>query len=81
MKNSASSCNAACVWVKELTAIVAYQSSIYQDQVNAGTSSGTLVPASITAPITGAVASAAAATALPSWAIWLGLGVLVWGLL
>lgn len=31
MKNSSSQCNAACVWVKELTAIVAYQSSAYQD--------------------------------------------------
>jgi hypothetical protein len=31
MKNDSSHCNAACVWVKELTAIVAYKSSVYQD--------------------------------------------------
>jgi len=31
MKNNASQCNAACVWVKELTAIVAELKSQYQD--------------------------------------------------
>src|SRR5690348_9580477 len=33
MKNNASQCNAACVWVKELTAIVAFKVSQYQDLI------------------------------------------------
>jgi hypothetical protein len=36
-KNSSSACNAACVWVKQLTAIVAYQSSQFQDMIAAQT--------------------------------------------
>jgi hypothetical protein len=35
IKDSSSKCNAACVEYKELEAIVAYQSSIYQDMANA----------------------------------------------
>lgn len=35
IKNSSSACNAACVELKELTAIVAYKSSLYQDMANA----------------------------------------------
>jgi hypothetical protein len=86
MKNSASSCNAACVWVKELTAIVAYQTAQYQEQATAAAASPasavtSLVPASISAPVTSAVSSVAAATTLPTWAIWLLGGLVVWSLL
>jgi hypothetical protein len=79
MKNSASSCNAACVWVKELTAIVAYQSSGYQDQIAAAASSpaSSIVPAGVTS----SVANVATSTGVPTWAVWVGIGLLAWTLL
>jgi hypothetical protein len=35
IKNNSSQCNAACVELKELTAVVAYEASVYQDMANA----------------------------------------------
>jgi hypothetical protein len=86
MKNSASSCNAACVWVKELTAIVAYQTSGYQDQINAAAANpASSVTSEITsllpASVTSSVASVAASTGVPTWAVLVGIGLLAWTLL
>jgi hypothetical protein len=46
LKNSSSACNAACVELKELTAIVAYKSSLYQDM--AASAANALAPAQVT---------------------------------
>jgi hypothetical protein len=71
LKNSSSACNAACVELKELTAIVAYKSSLYQDMANAPsvTSGG---PSSAPAVSSGSVmvlpaSTPAAAAATSSW--------------
>jgi hypothetical protein len=73
IKNNSGQCNAACVELKELTAIVAYKSSLYQDMANAPapaqvTSSG---PSSAAAVSSGSVmvlpTSGTAAGATPSW--------------
>jgi hypothetical protein len=45
IKNSSSKCNAACVELKELTAIVAYKSSVYDDMANAAAAAPTSSPA------------------------------------
>jgi hypothetical protein len=78
MKNSASDCNAACVWVKELTAIVAYQTAQYQQQQANEAASPV---GAITVPVTNLVSSAAEATALPTWAIYVLGGLIVWAML
>jgi hypothetical protein len=49
MKNTSSACNAACVWVKELTAIVAYQTAAYQDLESAA-QPAQAAPSPLTAP-------------------------------
>lgn len=67
MKNSASSCNAACVWVKQLTAMCAYQTAQFQEQASSTTGS-----------VTSAISSV---TSLPPVVIWAGLGLLVWYLI
>jgi hypothetical protein len=83
IKNDASHCNAACVWVKELEAIVLYKSSQYQDMETAAAakSLGTTAPASgVTSSTPGATATtiastpaaAAAGFAMPTWG-WLAV--------
>jgi hypothetical protein len=52
MKNNSSQCNAACVWVKELTAIVAEVSSQYQDAINPPATPSTVAqPPSASTPV------------------------------
>lgn len=66
IKMNSSQCNAACVWTKELQAIVAEMSSQWQDQINAATGSAT--------PATGSTAAGSTPTlslsSLPSWWPW-----------
>lgn len=81
IKNDATHCNAACVWVKELTAIVAYQTSVYQDMIdNTGPSASTPAGA-----ITGAIAAPVNALAtqfgIPPIALYIGGAFLLWQLL
>jgi len=69
IKNNSSQCNAACVELKELTAVVAYKSSLYQDMANAPavTSGG---PSSAPAVSSGSVMvlpSTGTAAATSSW--------------
>jgi hypothetical protein len=64
IKNDASHCNAACVWVKELTAIVAYQSSMYQDMANAQAAAPKPTAPAATSPLT--PAAPAGTLTLPS---------------
>jgi hypothetical protein len=81
MKKSSSACNAACVWVEQLTAIVAMKSSEYQD-LEAGAAQqivparpNTTAPSGTTAPASSyssfysgaALAPAAATSSLPNW--------------
>lgn len=79
MKNDASHCNAACVWVKQLEAIVLYKSSQYQDMETAAQakSLGTTAPAGgVSSSTPGSTATPAAAAAsgfsMPSWG-WLAV--------
>jgi hypothetical protein len=86
IKSSSSACNAACVWVKELKAIVAEKVSQYQDRIAAQSSTGGAGPTTAatvtsgsTLQIPGATA-AAPSTSLPSWLPIAGLligGILV----
>jgi hypothetical protein len=73
VKNSASQCNAGCVWMKTMQAIVAELSSQYQDMENAAAAA----PAS---PVS-AVSSAVAAAGLPSWLLPAAAFGLLWYLL
>lgn len=79
MKNNASQCNAACVWVKQLTAIVAELSSQFQDMIaeEAANPASALLPPGVSR----AVSQVATAVELPQWTIWVGLGLLVWYLI
>lgn len=78
IKSNSSACNAACVWVKQLTAIVAMQTSILQDQIDAAAKSPvTSAASSILAPIE----SAAASTGIPSWMLYAAGGLLLFKLL
>jgi hypothetical protein len=80
IKNDASHCNAACVWVKQLEAIVVYKSSQYQDMETAAAAKvlGTTAPSSgVTSFTPGATATTTAAAvgsgfAMPGWA-WLAV--------
>ena len=71
--------NAACVWVKQLTAIVARQSSILQDQIDKAAA------AAATTPSPGASSSifspASAGGGIPSWLLYAAGGVLLFKLL
>lgn len=67
---SSGQCNAACVMLSQLRAIVAYKKSVYADME--ATSAG--------APVSSAVASAAASVGLPPWAIWAIGGFLLYEL-
>lgn len=80
IKNSSSKCNAACVELKELTAIVAYKSSVYQDMASAPavTSSGPSSAAAVSSgsvmvlPAAGSTAGAATSSWLPIAALLIG---------
>ncbi len=85
LKNSSSACNAACVELKELTAIVAYKVSLYQDMAAAAaaqpaqvTSSG---PSSAPAVSSGSVMVLPSTTSPPaaSSQSWLPIAALVIG--
>jgi len=71
IKSNSSQCNAACVWVKQLTAIVARQSSILQDTIDAATKS----------PVSSIFSSASAGGGIPSWLLYAAGGVLLWKVL
>lgn len=85
IKNDSSHCNAACVWVKQLEAIVLYKSSQYQDMETVATAAALGTSTIAASPAAGAstpgatatpVAAAAAAnifSEMPMWA-WLALG-------
>jgi hypothetical protein len=79
LKMDSSHCNAACVWVKQLTAIVARQSSILQDQIDKAAA------AAATTPSPGASSSifspASAGGGIPSWLLYAAGGVLLFKLL
>jgi len=71
MKNNSSQCNAACVWVKELTAIVAELTSQYQDlgtqQQAAASAAAAAAAATATRPnVTSVTGASAASTTSPA---------------
>jgi hypothetical protein len=81
IKNNSGQCNAACVELKELTAIVAYKSSVYQDMANApavtsgGPSSAPAVSSGsvmVLPSTTGTAAAAATSSWLPIAALLIG---------
>jgi hypothetical protein len=69
LKMSTSQCNAACVWTKELQAIVAELSSQWQDELNAA-SAATAAAAQGSPSTPGAASGAVATLSVPPWA-WL----------
>ena len=68
---SSGECNAACVMLSQLRAIVAYKKSVYQDMLAS--------PAALSSPAA-AVSAAAGSIGLPSWALWLAGGFLLYEL-
>jgi hypothetical protein len=72
IKNDASHCNAACVWVKQLEAIVLKKSSDYQDRQ--ASQQAAALPAGSSAPASGTVAqitqglSSSGPAGIPVWA-------------
>jgi len=71
LKSNSSQCNAACVWVKMLTAIVAKKSADYQD----------LAAAQAANPVGSAltqVESSLGISGLPSWALPAGIFAALW---
>jgi hypothetical protein len=84
IKNNSGQCNAACVELKELTAIVAYKSSVYDDMANAApvSSSSGAGPTSAPAVSSGSTlqippASAASAGVAPAAPRWLPIAALI----
>jgi len=84
IKNNSGQCNAACVELKELTAIVAYKSSVYDDMANAAATSSAAGagPTSAPAVASGSTlqvppASAASAGVAPAAPSWLPIAALV----
>jgi len=74
IKSNSSQCNAACVWIKQLTAIVARQSSILQDTIDAAAKSPVSSAASsILSPFT--------SSGIPPWLLYAAGGVLLWKVL
>jgi hypothetical protein len=69
---SSGQCNAACVMLSQLRAICAFKKSAYQDLI-------TTSPAAASSP-GAAVTAAAASIGLPSWALWLIGGVVLYQL-
>lgn len=78
IKNNSGQCNAACVELKELTAIVAYKSSLYDDMANAAATSSaagagpTSAPAvasgsTLQIPAASPASAGVAASSTPSW--------------
>jgi len=97
IKMSPSQCNAACVWTKQLQAVVAQKSSVYADLLAAQSaaaaasstpapagSSAAIPPGSIApalAPVTNVVDQISAQIGLPSVAVYGLAALLVWRLL
>lgn len=93
IKNNSSQCNAACVELKELTALVAYQSSVYQDMANAAAAAPPATATPAAAPGSGSAGAGPTATpvnsgstlvlptaapaAAPSSPNWMGIAALV----
>lgn len=89
MKNSSGSCNAGCVIYKMLQAIVAYQSSVFQDMITAAAVAAAAAAATaptataatgsgVVSSVANSISSAVAATGLPTWAPWVIGGFLLW---
>lgn len=76
MKNDASNCNAACVMVKDLTAIVAYFTSQFQDLASKQAAAVAAAPSvdSVTGAVTSDVSTAATSLGIPSWALYAAAG-------
>lgn len=71
IKNDSSHCNAACVWVKQLTAIVAKKKADYADLGQSSSAGG----------IISSVQQVAAGAGLPSWVLPAGAFFLLWKVL
>lgn len=69
---SSGECNAACVMLSQLRAIVAFKKSQYQDLATASSTP--------TGEVSTAVAQAAASAGIPSWALYAAGGLLLWKL-
>jgi hypothetical protein len=74
MKNNASQCDAACVMVKDATAIVASFVSQFQDLANSQATSA----ANPAASASNIVSSTAASLGVPAWALLAGAGALLY---
>ncbi|TMI88361.1 MAG: hypothetical protein E6H00_13080 [Bacillati bacterium ANGP1] len=66
---SSGECNAACVMLSQLRAIVAYKKSVYQDMAS---------PAAAASSPVAAISGAAGSFGIPSWALWLLGGILLY---
>lgn len=64
IKMNSSQCNAACVWTKELQAIVAEMSSQWQDQINSASGSPVTTSGATAA---GSTSASLSLSSLPSW--------------
>ena len=76
---STGDCNAACVMIAELNAIVAYKTSVYQDMIAATPAAVVSLPGA--AAVSSAVQKVSSSTGIPSWLILLGGAVLLYELL
>jgi hypothetical protein len=72
---SSGECNAACVWLSELRAIVLVKKSQYQDLAAAPAGAGPF------GPVGSAISQAAATAGLPSWLLWAAGAYLLWELI
>jgi hypothetical protein len=66
IKNDSSHCNAACVELKELTAIVAYESSVYQDMATAAAAAPPATATPTAAPGSGSAGAGPTSTPVNS---------------
>jgi len=82
IKNDAAHCNAACTWVKQLTAIVAAKSSQYQDMIDS--TAATIAAggaAGAVATVQSSVDSAATSLGIPPLLLYAAGGLLLFKLL
>jgi hypothetical protein len=77
IKNNSSQCNAACVWVKMLQAIVAELSSQFQDMANAQQAQSATASSNPIAAAGNVVSSTATQLGVPSWALYAAAGLLL----
>lgn len=78
---SSGSCNAACVEIAKLQAIVEFNKSVFQDMIAAASSSAAGQPGAAAASSVFSSSTSVGGIAIPSWALYAAGGLLLWKLL